>query len=154
MRAQCVTFQRSPPTGESPLATRTCAPEYSADQRWDIDFPEPSRARIRLAADQRCVRWPGGTARHPELGDCDGMNDRFDTSRGRLEIAGRCLYLSTGTVTFTACHESVANRYELSGPIRGPTGALTVVADGNAPDLSISPLSSPASAAQTFDFSF
>ena len=150
----CMGVPQPPSSGA--LISEPCAPRGTASQTWNFEFPQPGRARIRLASDGRCVRWPNtwDEPSYAELGACDGMNDTFETSRGELRVGGRCLRSGQFVVgQFVPCSDSL--RYGLSGPLVSQAGALTAQAgDQDALELRVTPWLGTPSPEQIFDFYF
>jgi len=152
--AWCVTV-RQPANAQLPLFEEPCSASRAADQTWSVEFPARDRARIRLAQDGRCVRWPTDWSRSaPELGACDGIHDVFETSGGVLRTAGRCLVFRGSDLQFWPCGGSSDERFGLSGSLESSAGGLTAVLNGSTLELSATPLSGAPSEDQIFDFYF
>jgi hypothetical protein len=155
---ECVSVKQ-PADALNPLVREPCHPSRLADQTFSFEFPAPGRARIRLERDGRCVRWPDDlrVRRTPELGDCDGVHDLFETIGGGLGAAGRCLDSPGNSVRleFAACAGGARQRFGLSGPLENQTVALTAVANGDTFDLGVAAsVSGAPSQDQIFDYYF
>jgi hypothetical protein len=140
---------------QRPLVYDICKPSRAEEQTFHFEFVAPDRALVRLVRDQRCVLWPANFSQRitPELGSCTDARAVFETSRGVLATAGRCLRANPD-VQFSACDGGNSQRFALSGPLESQAGALTLVSDGGGVELRAAPLGNPIDATQIFDFYF